>query len=150
MNHLLVLLFALCGGFCGQVLGQLLPVSLFYRHATWLTQEEFRIQFPNKEWVCKASNGLLLLAFFLFAPLFFSTDLNKESNWFFLALVLFCWMSAVVAVPELVAKVSILVWLGRSAQQRPVLYAASPNASWAGVFRLAMTAVTVIVLLWVR
>ena len=150
MNHLFVMLFALCGGFCGQVLSQSLPAWLFYRQATWETQEEFRIRFPQKAWVCKATSGLLLLAFFLFAPLFFTTDLNKETNWFFLALVLFCWMNTVVAVPELLAKVGIWVWVARSAQRRPILYSATPNAFWAGVFRLAMTSSMVIILLWVR
>jgi hypothetical protein len=150
MNHLLVLLFAFSGGLCGQVLSQSVPFWLFYRRATWLTQEEFRIQFPEKGWVCRATSGLLLLAFFLFAPFFFSTDFNKDSTWFFLALVLFCWLNAVVAVPELVARASILVWLVRSAQPRPVLYTASPNARWAGLFRLVMTSVLVTTFLLAR
>jgi hypothetical protein len=148
MKHLLLMLLGLSGALCGQLLGRL-PFWLFFRHSAWLTQEEFRAAFPEKEWVGRATSGLLLLGFFLFAPLFFTTDMTRDINWFFLPLVFCCWMCMLAAAPELLAKVSILVPLGKS-ERRPVLFTVGPNAFWAGVLRLALTAVIVAVFMWSR
>jgi hypothetical protein len=148
MKQLLMVLLGLSGMLCGQLLYHL-PFWLFYRHSAWLTQAELRAAFPEKGWASRAAVGLILLGFFLFAPLFFSTDVTREINWFFLPVVGLCWAGTVPAIPELLAKVSILVPLGKTSR-RPILFTVSPNAFRAGVFRLAMTSLVVAVFLWCR
>ena len=147
MKQLLMMLLALSGMLCGQILYHL-PVWLFFRHSTWLTREELRAAFPEKGWVSRAALGFVISGFVLFAPLFFSTDVTREINWFFLPLVALCWMATVPAIPELLAKVSIRVpWKGSG---RPILFTVGPNAFQAGIFRLAMTSLIVGVFLWFR
>lgn len=148
MKQLLFVLLGLSGLLCGQLLYHL-PFRLFFRHSAWLTQEELRAAFPEKGWVSRAAIGLVILGFILFGPLFFSTDVTREINWFFLPVVGFCLVGTVPAIPELIAKVSILVPLGKHSR-RPFLFTVGPNAFRAGVFRLAMISLIVAVFLWCR
>jgi hypothetical protein len=148
MKELLFMLLGLSGILCGVVLYRL-PSWLFFRHSAWLTQEELRAAFPEKEWVPRVQVGLVVVGFYLFAPLVLGTDVTREINWFLLPVVAWCWMGALPALPELIAKVSFLVLLGKHTR-RPVLYTVGPNAVRAGVFRLAMASLIVAVFLWCR
>jgi hypothetical protein len=148
VKTLVMMLLPLTGLICGQLLYHL-PFRLFFRHSTWLTQEELRAAFPEKAWVTRAALALVISGFVLFGPLFLTTDVKKEINWFFLPVVGMSWMATVPAVPELLAGVSILVPLGKNSR-RPLLFTVGPNASRAGVFRLAMTSLIVAVFLLYR
>jgi hypothetical protein len=150
MNNVdLRLLSAILGMLVGVLLYQL-PFHLFYRHATWLAEGEFLTAFPTKRWVTRAMYGLLPLGFALFAVLMTSTDdMNKAINWFFFFPVFFCCMGALPAIPELFAKVSVQIPIGK-ATTTPSLFAFSPNAFRAGVFRLVTASLVVVIFLWCR
>src|SRR5262249_54307174 len=49
MNNMHLGLFGVLGMLCGMLL-YLLPLRLFYRHTTWLTEEEFLVAFLQKRW----------------------------------------------------------------------------------------------------
>ena len=149
MNIIYPAVFSVFGMLLGMLLYQL-PVRLFFRRTTWLTQEEFLAAFPEKRWVTRAMYVLLPLGFILFVVLVSSAeDMTKGINWFFFFPVFFCCMGMMPAIPELLAKASVLIPVGHAARS-PVLFTFSPNARGAGVFRLAMTSVVVAVFLWCR
>lgn len=149
MNMLLFPLLGLLGMFLGLLL-YALPFRLFYRHTTWLTEEEFLAAFPEKRWVSKALYGLVPLGFVLFASLMMSTDDgNREFNFFFFFPIFFGCMGAIPAFPELLAKASVSIPVGHNSRT-PLLYTFSPNAARAGVFRLALAALVVALFLWTR
>jgi hypothetical protein len=143
------LLGAIFGAFFGMLLYQL-PFRLFYRNATWVTEEEFLAGLPEKKWVTKALYVLLPLGFTAFVVLMASTrDMNKWINWFFFFPMFFYCMGALPAIPELFAKASVLIPVGHGSRTS-VQYTFSPNASRAGVFRLAIASLVVGVFLWCR
>lgn len=139
--------------FFGMLFGMLLyqlPFRLFYRNATWVTEEEYLAVFPDKRWVTQALYGLVPLGFTLFVVLMMSTeDMNKGINCFFFFPVFFCCLGAVPAIPELFAKVSVLIPVGHGARTSGQ-FTFSPNAARAGVFRLAIASLVVGVFLWCR
>src|SRR5262245_15754140 len=135
MNNVQWLLGAVFGMLVGVLLYRL-PFRLFYRHATWVTEDEFLTALPEKRWVTRALYGLVPLGFFLFVVLMASTDRMKgQIISFFFFPVFFCCLGAVPAVPELLAKASVQIPVGHGSRS-PVLYTLSPNASRAGGFRL--------------
>ena len=147
MNNMHLGLFGVLGMLCGMLL-YLLPLRLFYRHTTWLTEEEFLAAFPEKRWVTRVMYGLLPLGFILFVLLITSTD-NKEIIFIFFFPIFFCCVGALPAVPELLARASVLIPVGHGARA-PSPFTCSPNAVWAGIFRLATAALVVGVFLWCR
>src|SRR5437764_5922119 len=91
----------LIGAFLGMLVGMLLyrlPFRLFYRHATWVTEEEFLAAVPEKRWVTRALYGLVPLGFTLFVVLMMSTDRMKtQIICLFFFPVFFCCLGAVPA-----------------------------------------------------
>jgi hypothetical protein len=149
MPQLLWPLLALVGMVVGVLLYRL-PLRLFYRHATWLPEDEFLAAFPKKRWVIRAMYGLVPLGFALFVVLMASTGNNNP--WvipLFFFPVFFCCLGVVPAIPELMASASVLVPIGHGSRS-PVLYTVSPNASRAAVFRLTMAALIVTGFVWCR
>jgi hypothetical protein len=149
MNNVQWLLGALLGMLVGMLLYRL-PFRLFYRHAAWMTEEEFLAALPKKKWVTWALYGLMPLGFTLFVVLMMSTDRMKTQiiSIFFFP-VFFCCLGAVPAIPELFAKASVLIPVGHGSRT-PVLYTLNPNAVSAGVFRLATASLVVATFLWRR
>ena len=142
-------LLSVAGMLAGGLLYQL-PSWLFLRNATWLTETEFQAAFPEKRWVTRATYGLLPLGVALAVVLLASTDdVNKGANWFFFFAVFLSCMGAMPAVPELFARVSVLIPVGHGSRT-PVLYTVSPNAARAAVARLTAAALVVAVFLWSR
>jgi hypothetical protein len=148
-NFLLFPLFALLGMFVGILLYQL-PFLLFYRRATWVTEEEFVAAVPEKKWVTRALYVLVPLWFFLFVVLMMSSDPNRNHviTAFFFPVFFSC-LGAVPAVPELVARVGVRIPVGHNTGV-PVQYTVSRNATRAGIFRLAEAFVVVTVFLVCR
>ena len=91
------------GGLAGLVVCRL-PGWLFFRHEKSLTAEELRDRYPQRAWILSVWRGVLILAFVLFAPLFFTTDTKKALNVFFIPLVYITWMYALVGVLEVIKK----------------------------------------------
>ena len=147
MNDMRLGLFAVLGMLCGMLL-YLLPLRLFYRHTTWLTEEEFLAAFPEKRWVTRVMYGLLPLGFIVFVVLMTSTD-NKEMIFLFFFPIFFSCMGVLPAVPELLARASVLIPIGHGARA-PSPFTCSPNAVWAGILRLATAALAVGLFLWYR
>jgi hypothetical protein len=143
-----MMLLGVAGIVCGQLLYRL-PFWLFFRHAAWLTAEELRAAFPEKGWVSRTATALIVAGFVLLAPLLFSTDVTREVNWFLLPVVAWCWMGTLPAIPELLARVSLFVAIGKSSR-RLILFTVNPNATRAGVFRVALTSLVLAVFLWCR
>ena len=123
------------GGFAGLVVCRL-PGWLFLRHEKSLTAEELRDRYPQRAWVLSVWRGGLILAFVLFAPLFFTTDTKKELNVFFLPLVYITWMYALVGVLEVIKKTSVLIPLRQTDRVGFIL---SPKTLFAGLLRLTLT-----------
>src|SRR5262245_30150046 len=76
MNNVQWLLGTVLGMIVGILLYRL-PFRLYYRHATWVTEDEFLTALPDKRWVTRALYGLVPLWFFLFVVLMMSTDRMK-------------------------------------------------------------------------
>ncbi len=149
MNSVVGLISVVIGMFVGMHLYQL-PFRLYYQHAAWITEEEFLAVHPKKRWIIWALYGLMIFGFTLFAVVMGSTaNLHKGINPFFFFPVFFCCMGAVPAVPELFAKVGVMIPVGQNSKI-PVQYTLSPNAPWAGVLRLTLAAVVVGVFVWAR
>ena len=115
-----------------------LPYRLFLRHEPGLTEDEWNARFPRRAWVVKAIPAVWLLVFLSFAPVFFTTDVAKQVNWFFLPCVFFVWMFAPSSVLELGLRTSLASWRGK--ERGEALFVPGPNARPAGVLRVALTA----------
>ena len=146
MNNVQGLLGAVLGMVVGVLLHQL-PSRLFYRNATWVTEEYLSV-FPDKKWVVASRYVSVPLGFALWVALMMSTDLSKGFNTFFFFPVFFCCLGAAPAVPELFAKTSVLIPVGHHGGTN--LFTFSPSASRAGALRLALASLVVAVLLWCR
>jgi hypothetical protein len=114
-----------------------LPYRLFLRHERRLTEEEWCAEFPRRAWVVKAAPGIGLLVFLSFIPVFATTDVGKQINWFFLPCVFCLWMFALSGVLEVGTRTSFAMW---SRGRDRALFVQGPNARPAGVLRLALTA----------
>jgi hypothetical protein len=141
------------GAFAGMLLGillYLLPVQLFYRSAAWVTEEELLAAAPRMWWPTRAPYVLLPAGFMLFVALMMSTDRTDGAivAFFFFPLFFSC-VGTVPAVPELVARVSVMIPLGHGSRT-PVQYTLSRNAPRAAVLRLAAAALVISLFLWAR
>jgi hypothetical protein len=128
-------LLKLLGSLTGAVLW-CLPSLLFLRHERGLTEEEWRVQFPQRAWVEKAFRGSLLLMFLSFMPVVLTTDMGKQLNGFFLSCVFVLWLFAPMIILEVGMQTSWAMWSSRS----QAVYVQGPNARLAGILRLALTA----------
>ena len=124
-------------GFAAGVVLFCLPSLLLLRRERRLTEEEWRAQLPHRAWVVKAVPGSLLLMFLSFMPVVMTTDMGKQLNGFSLSCVFVLWMSAPLIVLEVGMQTSLAIWSSRS--QAP--YVQGSNARFAGILRLALTAV---------
>ena len=123
-------------GFLTGVVLFCLPSLLLLRHERGLTEEEWRVQFPQRAWVEKAFRGSLLLMFLSFMPVVMTTDMGKQINQFFLSCVFLLWMFAPMIILEVGMQTS---WaMGNSRSQ--ALYVQGPNVRRAGILRFALTA----------
>ena len=113
-----------------------LPSLLLLRHEQGLTEEEWRVQFPQRAWVEKAFRCSLLLMFLSFMPVVLTTDMGKQINWFFHSCVFFLWMFAPMIILEVGMQTSFAIGNSRS----QAVYVQGPNARLAGILRLALTA----------
>src|SRR5262249_30875706 len=121
-------------GFLTGVVLFCLPYLLLLRHERGLTEEQWRVQFPHWAWVTTAYRGSLLLMFLSFMPVVMTTDMGKQTNWFFLSCVFVLWMSAPAIILEVGMQTSWAMGINRS----QALYVQGPNARRAGILRLAL------------
>jgi|ERR1051326_1267054 hypothetical protein len=119
----------------------LLPPRLFLRGERWLTEQEFRETVPGKIWcrhvpaIALVSGFVLHVAFFLFVR---ATCTNSAALMVGFLPLFFLWVYVPVGVVELIAKVSVLVPVGRG--HSGARFIVAPKAARAGAFRLLATA----------
>ena len=146
MNNIHPGMFGVFGMLVGVFLYQL-PCYFFYRHTIWLAEAAFLEEFPEKRWVTRAIYGLLPVGFLDFVLMMTATDMTRAINWFFFCPIFFCCVGTMPAIPELLAKASVLIPVGHGSKS-PVLFAFSPNAARAGAFRVVMATLVIAVFLW--